>query len=332
MTEVTGGSALPGPDVAGEAIPRVCKRPGCGSPVPWSGRGRTRLFCGDACSRRFHNAARPATGGVAVSPEQAGDPLGALEALIGQAGSLIMLARGQAAALDPETVAVQLAEAEAARRRAEARAVTAEARAAEAEQEVLAALDAAAAAHRGREIAEAGAGRASEVAGQARQELAEAIACAHTEAEAARVHAEEQIAEAAGAAETARAERDQAGERAAALVHGADAELARARQAEADACDQVRQARDDAAREREMLAEQYRARLQSAGQLADAERDRALRAEQRLVAERERHHGLLAALTTAAGGGEEEGRPAPGGAPAPAARRPRARSTARDTP
>src|ERR1035437_6585947 len=143
MTEVTGGSALPGPDVAGEAIPRVCKRPGCGSPVPWSGRGRTRLFCGDACSRRFHNAARPATGGVAVSPEQAGDPLGALEALIGQAGSLIMLARGQAAALDPETVAVQLAEAEAARRRAEARAVTAEARAAEAEQEVLAALEAA---------------------------------------------------------------------------------------------------------------------------------------------------------------------------------------------
>src|SRR5712691_909165 len=89
MTEVTAGSELPGAGVAGESALRVCKRPGCGNPVPWSGRGRTRLFCGDACSRRFHNAGRPAAGGgVAVSSEQAGDPLGALEALIGQAGSL----------------------------------------------------------------------------------------------------------------------------------------------------------------------------------------------------------------------------------------------------
>ena len=60
MTEMTAGPALPGPGVAGESVPRVCKRPGCGNPVPGSGRGRTRLFCGDACSRRFHNAARPA--------------------------------------------------------------------------------------------------------------------------------------------------------------------------------------------------------------------------------------------------------------------------------
>ena len=60
MTEVTAGPALPGPGVAGESALRVCKRPGCGNPVPWSARGRTRLFCGDACSRRFHNAARPA--------------------------------------------------------------------------------------------------------------------------------------------------------------------------------------------------------------------------------------------------------------------------------
>jgi len=165
MTDVIAGLALPGSGVAEETTPRPCKRPGCGNLVPQPGRGRTRLFCGDACSRRFHNAARSAAGGgVAVSSEQAGDPLGALEALIGQAGSLVMLARGQAAALDPETVAVQLAEAEAARRRAEARAVTAEARTAEAEQEILAVLEAAAAAHRGREIAEAGARRAGEVA------------------------------------------------------------------------------------------------------------------------------------------------------------------------
>src|SRR3974377_47841 len=53
----------------------------------------------------------------AVSPGQAADPRGALEALIRQAGSVSTLARGQVAALDPEVVAAQLAEAEAARRR-----------------------------------------------------------------------------------------------------------------------------------------------------------------------------------------------------------------------
>ena len=145
------------------------KRPGCGNLVPVAGRGRTRVFCGDACSRRFHNAARSAGGdGDAVPPGQAADPLGALEALIRQAGSLVALARGQVAALDPEVVAAQLAEAEAARRRAEARAVTAQARAAEAEQEMLAALESAKAAHRGREAAEAGACRAREETAQAR--------------------------------------------------------------------------------------------------------------------------------------------------------------------
>src|ERR1019366_3767669 len=84
-------------------------------------------------------------------------------------------------------------------------------------------------------------------------------------------------------------------------------ELARARQAEADACDQVRQARGDAAREREVLAEQYQARPRAAEQLAAAEREHQL--------------GLLAALTTAGGG--EEDRPAPGSARAPASSCPR---------
>ena len=145
----------------GEPDQRRCKRPGCGNLVPVSGRGRARVFCGDACSRRFHNAARPAGGdGGAVSPGQAADPLGALDALIRQAGALVTLARGQVAALDAEVVAAQLAEAEAARRRAEARAVTAEARAAKAEQEMLAALEAA-------EAAEAGARRVGEEAARA---------------------------------------------------------------------------------------------------------------------------------------------------------------------
>jgi hypothetical protein len=140
MTDVTDAvteSALPCGDTAlgGGPGQRCCKRPGCGNLVPVSGRGRARMFCGDACARRFHNAARSAGGDTGgVSSAQAADPLGALEALIRQAGALVTLARGQVAALDAEVVAAQLAEAEAAWRRAEARAVTAEARAAEAEE------------------------------------------------------------------------------------------------------------------------------------------------------------------------------------------------------
>lgn len=325
MTEVDAGPGLAVPGVAGDAGQRVCKRPGCGNLVPAAGRGRTRLFCGDVCSRRFHNAARPVAGGGAVSPEQAGDPLGALAALIAQAGSLLEMAREQAAALDPEMVAVQLAEADAARCRAEARAVTAEAQAAEAEQEMRAALEEAAAADRGREAAESGARQACQAAEQARRELAGAVAGARADAEAARVRAGEQAAEAAGIAETARAERDQASTQAAALVQAADAELARARQGEADARDRVRQARDDAAREREALDGQYRARLQAMELLAAAERDRAVRAGQLADAEREHCHRLLAALT-AAGGHQDP--PALPGPPSPQGRRPRGRAAA----
>ena len=53
------GGTVPG----GEPGQRRCKRPGCGNPVPVSGRGRARVFCGDACSPRFRNAARPAVYG-----------------------------------------------------------------------------------------------------------------------------------------------------------------------------------------------------------------------------------------------------------------------------
>ena len=104
--------------------------------------------------------------------------------------------------------------------------------------------------------------------------------------------------------------------------------MARARQAETDAREQARQTRDDAAREREALAGQYQARLEAAGQLTEAERARALRAEQRLDAERERHDSLLAALTAASGAGTQPAADGPGG---PAARRPRARGTAGNT-
>jgi hypothetical protein len=95
----------------------------------------------------------------------------------------------------------------------------------------------------------------------------------------------------------------------------------RARQAEADASDRVRQARDDAAREREALDGQYRARLQAMEQLAAAERDRAVHAGQLADSEREHCHRLLAALT-AAGGHEDP--PALAGPASPQGRRPRA--------
>jgi hypothetical protein len=82
---------------------------------------------------------------------------------------------------------------------------------------------------------------------------------------------------------------------------------------------------DDAAREREALDGQYRARLQALEQLAAAERDRAVRAGQLADSEREHCHRLLAALT-AAGGHEDP--PALAGPPSPQGRRPRARAAA----
>src|SRR5215469_1848138 len=95
-----------------------CKRPGCGNAVPpGTGRGRHRVFCSDDCARRYHNDARlPAPGSTTTEP----DPLAALDPLIRQAAVLIRAARDQAAALDPASVRAQLADAEAARRRAEA--------------------------------------------------------------------------------------------------------------------------------------------------------------------------------------------------------------------
>ena len=80
---------------------------------------------------------------------------------------------------------------------------------------------------------------------------------------------------------------------------------------------------EDAAREREALDGQYQAWLEAAGQLAAAERDRALRAEQRLDAERERYDSLLAALTAAGGAGTQPAALAVGGPGGPASWCPR---------
>jgi hypothetical protein len=54
MADVTAG-----PELAGESRQRVCKRPGCGDMVPVPARGRTRLFCGDACGRYLELSRQP---------------------------------------------------------------------------------------------------------------------------------------------------------------------------------------------------------------------------------------------------------------------------------
>jgi hypothetical protein len=75
--------------------PAVCKRPGCGKPLPVSrpSRGRARQFCSSECARRYHNDARiPAPRSV---PAEADDPLVALNILIRQVAVLIRAAREQ---------------------------------------------------------------------------------------------------------------------------------------------------------------------------------------------------------------------------------------------
>jgi hypothetical protein len=112
------------PDGAPAAV--ICKRPGCGNPLPAQDRGRNRQFCSDSCARRYHNDARIPAPAAITSADQ--DPLAALDALTRQAAVLVRAAREQAASLDPAAVRAQIADAEAARRRAEAAAVTAAAR------------------------------------------------------------------------------------------------------------------------------------------------------------------------------------------------------------
>ena len=119
----------------------ICKRPGCGKPLPVNkGRGRTRQFCSDECARRYHNAARGPT--PRAEPPGTENPLAALDALVRQAVVLVRAALEQAASADPAEARAQVAEAEAARLRAEALAAAATARAAEAQRQVEALTEA----------------------------------------------------------------------------------------------------------------------------------------------------------------------------------------------
>ncbi|HSZ38973.1 MAG TPA: hypothetical protein VK817_03355 [Trebonia sp.] len=74
----------------------VCKRPGCGKPLPVShGPGRARQFCSPECARRYHNDARgPAP---RTAPAEPADPFAALESLLRQLTVTVRAIREQAA-------------------------------------------------------------------------------------------------------------------------------------------------------------------------------------------------------------------------------------------
>src|SRR6266705_2955768 len=191
--------------------PAICKRPGCGRPLPAQGRGRNRVFCGGDCAQRFHNDARiPAPAAGAVTGDQ--DPLTALDALTRQAAVLVRAAREQAASLDPARVRAQVADAEAARRRAEAAVVTARAQAAEAREETDALAEALAAAREARQAAGTEVSRARQAEADARAEAGRGRDDASRERENLREHHQAQLAAAheLTAAERARAERAEA--------------------------------------------------------------------------------------------------------------------------
>ena len=306
MTSNPPAGSLDG-QVPGASAPGTCKRPGCGNVLPARDRGRSRQFCGTECARRYHNDARvPAP--AALAADSSADPLAALDAVIRQAAVFTRAAREMAASLDPARVRVQIAEAEAAQRRAEAAAVTADARAAEAAAETQAlaeALDAARDDTRAAQAATAAARQAAEAASaaleQARRDAAAQIAAARAET-AGQVSAAQ--------AEAARCAREH--DDATQAARRADADAARARQAEADARAETGRVRADATRERGTLREQHQAQLDAVAALTAAERGRAERAEQLLEAERTDRRHLTSALTAPAspanGNGNGNGR------------------------
>jgi hypothetical protein len=182
-SQMTSQAPLPGPAAPHAAADaRRCKQPGCDTPLPaTAGRGAPRLFCGPACSRKWHNDHRSAAGQPAAAPAVPpdGGPLARLHELLTQAASLTSAAAAQLADADPAQVTATLAAADAARRQAEAQTAAALAQAAQATQ---AAQAAAAAVQAARDDAQA----ALEAAGHAR---ADADA-AEARAQAARSHAD----------------------------------------------------------------------------------------------------------------------------------------------
>jgi len=284
---------------AGTVTAVLCKRPGCGNPLPpGTGRGRHRVFCGDDCARRYHNDARlPAASGT----DGGDDPLTELETLLRQAAVLARTARDQAAGLDPARVRADIADAEAARRRAEAAAVTAAARQAEAESEAQALAEALSAARGGQSAAEDTARTAEDSARALAAELDQLRRTTDEKIAATAGTAREQVAAARADAARCQRERDEAAAAARDTRTAADAEISRARQAETDARDETQRTRDDAARERDALRDSYTAQLDAQRALTDAERARAERAEAQLETERADRRQLTSHITSSNG-------------------------------
>ncbi|MGH3279488.1 MAG: hypothetical protein ACRDNW_10165 [Trebonia sp.] len=135
----------------------ICKRPGCGKPVPVTTRGRTRQFCSNECARRFHNDARVPMrkSDLADADADADDPLSALDALLRQAIAHLRAMREQAPGADTAELRAQLAEAEELRCRAESDAAAAAAALATAREEASAARADAERSARERDVARA---------------------------------------------------------------------------------------------------------------------------------------------------------------------------------
>jgi hypothetical protein len=294
-SQMTSQASLPDPAAApGAADPRRCKQPGCDTQLPAAaGRGAPRLFCGPACSRKWHNDHRSAAGQPAepvVPPD--GGPLAGLHDLLTRAAGLTGAAAAQLAAADPARVTAAQAAADAARRQAEAQTAVALAEAAQAAQ---AAQAAAAAVQAARDDARA----ALEAADQARADADAAEARARaiqghagTQIAEIRAHADAAIADAAGQARATRADRDAALAAAESARHHAGTQISRARQAEADARAENDHVRADAARERDAATAACAAQLAALQALADTHRARADYAEQQLGLERDHQRRL----------------------------------------
>lgn len=290
--------------------PAICKRPGCGRPLPAQGRGRNRIFCSDDCAQRYHNDARiPApAGGTTHTGDQ--EPLAALDALTRQIAVLVRAAREQAASLDPAHVRAQIADAEAARRRAEAAAITTQAQAAEAREETDALAEALAAAREDAAAAQDAAQHQADDARAAAAALEQLRAGTAAQITAIQARAAEQATAARTHVERSARERDDAIAAARDARHTAETETSRARQAEADARAETVRVRDDAARERDALREHHQAQLAAAHELTAAERARAERAETQLEAERTDRRSLTSHLTSPASDNGHPSQPA----------------------
>lgn len=280
----------------------VCKRPGCGNPLPESsGRGRRRVFCGDECARRYHNDSRygqPDDGVVAGAVHA--DPLGELESLLRESGRLVKAVRDQATGLDPARVRAELADAEAGRRRAEASVVTAEARQAEAESDAQALAEALEASRSDLAAAEETARVAREDAARLKARMEELERNCSLKISDAWAESEDRIAEVRGSVAHAEEERDDAVTALRDARTAADAEIGRARQAESDARAEVERVREDAVRERDALREACEAQVAAQQALTEAERARAERAEAELTAERDDRRQLTVRITDGA--------------------------------